>query len=46
LTDRQVSAILSRRDAMQKHVQRMIRERGEAVTFLPAPAPRVARGSN
>jgi hypothetical protein len=46
LTDRQVEAILSRRDAMQKHVQRMVRERGEAVTFLPAPAGRVARGSN
>jgi len=46
LTGRQVQAILSRRDAMRKHIHRMVRERGEAVTFLPAPAPSVARGSN
>ena len=39
LTGLQIEAILSRRDAMRKHVERQVRERGAAVTFLPPAAP-------
>ncbi len=34
----QISAILHRRDAMRKHIEREVRERGESVVFLP-PGP-------
>jgi hypothetical protein len=41
LTSRQIEALLVRRDAMQRHIERQVRERGEAVTFLP-PEPATA----
>ncbi len=34
----QITAVLKRRDAMQKYIERHVRERGDAVTFLPRPA--------
>ena len=42
LTGLQIEALLMRRDAMQKQIERQVRERGEAVTFLPPEPPAVA----
>ena len=36
LTKTQIDAVLSRRDHMQRQIDGMVRERGEAVVFLPA----------
>jgi hypothetical protein len=38
LTNLQIESVLSRRDEMQRHIERQVRDRGDAVTFLP-PAP-------
>lgn len=45
LTGLQIEALLTRRDAMQRHIERQVRERGEAVTFLPPEQPAVAPAS-
>jgi Phosphatidylinositol 3- and 4-kinase len=42
LTNLQIEALLSRRDAMRKHIERQVRERGDAVTFLPSAASSAA----
>ncbi len=42
LTGPQVEAVVTRRDAMRRHVARQVRERGASVTFLP-PVPRQTR---
>lgn len=39
LTGAQMAALLDRRDQMARHIERQVRERGERVVFLPAPAP-------
>ncbi len=38
LTPLQIEAMLERRNAMAKHIERQVRERGERVTFLPRPS--------
>jgi len=45
LTGLQIEALLTRRAAMQRHIERQVRERGEAVTFLPPEAPVAAPAS-
>ena len=45
LTSLQIEAMLTRRDAMQRHIDRQVRERGEAVTFLPPEPPAAAPAS-
>ena len=42
LTTVQINALLARRDEMQKHIDRQVRERGEQITFLPAEAAAVS----
>lgn len=41
----QIEAVLRRRDEMRRHIERRVRERGEAVTFLP-PARESAGGAS
>lgn len=38
ISSEQIAAVLDRRDLMARHIERQIRERGERVVFLPAPA--------
>ena len=45
MTSLQIEALLMRRDAMQRHIERQVRERGQAVTFLPPERPAAAPAS-
>ena len=42
LTGVQIDALLARRDAMRRHIERQVKERGEQITFLPAETTSVA----
>jgi hypothetical protein len=46
LTNLQIESVLSRRDEMRRNIERQVRDRGDAVTFLPAAPVLAARGSN
>jgi hypothetical protein len=41
----QIEALLERRDAMARHIERQVRERGERATFLPRASQPVAASS-
>jgi hypothetical protein len=45
LTPSQIESMLERRDAMARHIERQVRERGERATFLPRPAQAVTPAS-
>ena len=42
LTSMQIDALIARRDQMRKHIDRLVAERGEQITFLPVEADVVA----
>lgn len=44
LTGPQIAALLDRRDAMARHIDRQVRARGEQVIFLPGPSSTSAGG--